>query len=127
MMKPIFFKALLTTLLLVLVTLTNVEAGDSQTNSPIQVTGTPELTYAKVSGNTQKFREDVGIKEGWNGGFEEATMHYDLGKGLTLDGEGRFIIDEHDYKIQLQLRKQVRKSRLRMSKKDFTSARPGKI
>src|SRR5208283_3946556 len=33
------------------------------------------------------------------------TLHYDLNKDTTLDGEGRFIIDEHDYKFQLQLTK----------------------
>jgi hypothetical protein len=104
-MKRTFFKALLVTLPMGLMTLTAVRADDSQTNSPIQLSGTPEVTYAKVSGNTQKFREDVGIKEGWNGGAEDGTLHYDLNKDTTLDGEGRFIIDEHDYKFQLQLTK----------------------
>ncbi len=65
----------------------------------------PEVTYAKVSGNPQKFREDLGIQPGWNGGVEDGTLHYDLSKDTTLDGEGRFIIDEHDYKFQLQLTK----------------------
>ena len=82
-----------------------VRADDPQTNSPIQLSGTPEVTYAHVTGNTQKFREDVGIKQGWNGGVENGTLHYDLNKDTTLDGEGRFIIDEHDYKFQLQLTK----------------------
>ncbi|MGA2605721.1 MAG: hypothetical protein ABSG14_16000, partial [Verrucomicrobiia bacterium] len=104
-MKHTFFKALLVTLPMGLMTLTTVRADDSQTNSPIQLSGTPEVTYAKVSGNTQKFREDVGIKEGWNGGAEDGTLHYDFNKDTTLDGEGRFIIDEHDYKFQLQLTK----------------------
>jgi hypothetical protein len=104
-MKHTFFKALLVTLPMGLMALTAVRGDDSQTNSPIQLSGTPEVTYAKVSGNTQKFREDMGIKEGWNGGVEDGTLHYDLNKDTTLDGEGRFIIDEHDYKFQLQLTK----------------------
>ncbi|HVM60975.1 MAG TPA: hypothetical protein VMV72_08915 [Verrucomicrobiae bacterium] len=105
-MNRIFFKGVLVSLAVGWATLGAVRADDSQTNSPIQVSGTPEVTYAKVSGNKQKFREDVGIKEGWNGGVEEGTLHYNLGKNTTLDGEGRFIIDEHDYKFQLQLTKQ---------------------
>ena len=106
MMKHVFVNALLISLPMGLVTLPVAHANDSQTNSPIQVSGTPEVTYAKVSGNKQKFREDVGIKEGWNGGVEEGTLHYDINKDTTLDGEARFIIDEHDYKFQLQLKKQ---------------------
>jgi hypothetical protein len=105
-MKPPFFKALLVAIAAGLMAFTPVRADESQTNSPIQLSGTPEVTYAKVSGNIQKFREDVGIEPGWNGGVEEGTLHYDLGKGLTLDGDGRFIINEHDYKFQLQLTKQ---------------------
>lgn len=104
-MKHPLFKALLITLPMGLMALATVRADDSQTNSPIQLTGTPEVTYAKVSGNTQKFREDLGIQPGWNGGVEDGTLHYDLNKDTTLDGEGRFIIDEHDYKFQLQLTK----------------------
>jgi hypothetical protein len=104
-MKHPFLKALLAASIMGLMALQGARADDPQTNSPIQLTGTPEVTYAKVSGNTQKFREDVGIKEGWNGGVENGTLHYDLGKDTTLDGEGQFIIDEHDYKFQLQLTK----------------------
>jgi hypothetical protein len=113
-MKQTLFKMLLVALPMGLVTLTAVRADDSPTNSPIQLSVTPEVTYAKVSGNTQKFREDVGIKQGWNGGVEDATLHDDLNKDTTLDGEGRFIIDEHDYKLQLQL-----------TKKDFGFVRVG--
>jgi len=104
-MKPIFLRAFLISLLIGPAGLTTVRADSSQTNSPIQLTGTPEVTYAKVSGNVQKFREDVGVEPGWNGGVEDATLHYDFNKDTTLDGEGRFIIDEHDYKLQLQLTK----------------------
>ncbi len=104
-MKYTFYKVLLVTLPLGLMTLAAARGDDSQTNSPIQLSGTPEVTYAKVSGNAQKFREDLGIEPGWNGGVEDGTLHYDLNKDTTLDGEGRFIIDEHDYKFQLQLTK----------------------
>jgi hypothetical protein len=103
--KHTLLKALLVALPTALMALSAVRADDSQTNSPIQLSGTPEVTYAKVSGNAQKFREDLGIQPGWNGGVENGTLHYDLGKDTTLDGEGRFIIDEHDYKFQLQLTK----------------------
>ncbi|MGD1019581.1 MAG: hypothetical protein ABSA12_09705 [Verrucomicrobiia bacterium] len=104
-MKHTVFKALLVALPLGLMTLATTRGDDSQTNSPIQLSGTPEVTYAKVSGNIQKFREDLGIQPGWNGGVEDGTLHYVLNKDTTLDGEGRFIIDEHDYKFQLQLTK----------------------
>ena len=104
-MTRTFFKALLVALPLGLMALAAAQGDDSQTNSPIQLSGTPEVTYAKVSGNPQKFREDLGIQPGWNGGVEDGTLHYDLNKDTTLDGEGRFIIDEHDYKFQLQLTK----------------------
>lgn len=113
-MKRIFLRILLVSLSVGILTVGMARADDAATNSALQVSATPEVTYAKVSGNTQKFREDVGLKEGWSGGIENATLHYDINKDTTLDGEGRFIFDEHDYKLQLQL-----------TKKDFGFVRAG--
>ena len=104
-MKRILLRMLLASLALGLLMPGATRADEPATNSPLQVTATPEATYATVSGNKQKFREDVRIREGWTGGMEDATLHYDINKDTTLDGEGRFILDDHDYKLQLQLTK----------------------
>ena len=104
-MKRIYLRMLLAVLSMGVLTLGSVRADDSATNSAIQVSATPEVTYAKVTGNKQKFREDVGMNEGWSGGVEEATLHQQLNKDTTLDGEGHFAIDQDDYKLQLQLTK----------------------
>ncbi len=112
--KRIFLRLLLVTLPIGIAGIGTARADEPATNSTLQVSVTPEATYAKVSGNTQKFREDVGIKDGWTGGIEDATLHADINKDTTLDGEGRFILDDHDYKLQLQL-----------TKKDFGFVRAG--
>jgi len=75
-MKHPFLKALLAASLMGLMALSGARADNSQTNSPIQLTGTPEVTFANVSCNTQKFRVYVGIKEVWNGVVENGTLHY---------------------------------------------------
>ena len=113
-MKRIFLRMLLVTLPMGIARLGTVRADEPATNSTLEVSVTPEATYAKVSGNTQKFREDVGIRDGWTGGIEDATLHADINKDTTLDGEGRFILDDHDYKLQLQV-----------TKKDFGFVRGG--
>src|ERR1017187_1249613 len=104
-MKRIFFRMLLATLTMGIAGLGTTRAADPATNSTLEVSVTPEGTYVTVSGNKQKFREDVGIRDGWTGGIEDATLHEDISKDITLDGEGRFILDDHDYKLQLQLAK----------------------
>jgi hypothetical protein len=113
-MKYVSFNVLLVSLAAGLVLPAVGHADNVNTNSTLDVSVTPEATFAKVSGNTQKFREDVGMKEGWSGGMENATLHYDINKDTTVDGEGRFIFDEHDYKLQLQV-----------TKKDFGFVRAG--
>jgi len=105
LMKRVFLKMLLVTLLMGIAALGTARADAPSTNSTLDVSVTPEATYARVSGNAQKFREDVGIRNGWTGGFEDATLHDDITKDISLDGEGRFILDDHDYKLQLQLTK----------------------
>src|ERR1019366_3683003 len=104
-MKRIFLRMLLATLSMGVASLETTRAADPATNSTLEVSVTPEATFTKVSGNTQKFREDVGIRDGWTGGIEDMTLHEDISKDITLDGEGRFILDDHDYKLQLQLTK----------------------
>jgi len=113
-MKPNSLKLLLISLATALALPAMGRADDVNTNSTLDVSVTPEATYARVSGNAQKFREDVGIRDGWTGGIEDATLHEDISKDTTLDGEGRFILDDHDYKLQLQL-----------TKKDFGFVRGG--
>lgn len=104
-MKYISFKVLLVSLAAGLVLPAVGWADDVKTNSILDVSVTPEATAVKVSGNKQKFREDTGIREGWTGGIEDATLHMDINKDTTLDGQGRCIFDDHDYKLQLQLTK----------------------
>lgn len=104
-MKHLLFKMLLVSLVAGLVLPTVVRADEANTNSTVDISLSPEATYADVSGNKQKFREDVGIKDGWTGGMDDATFHQDFNKDTTIDGEGRFIVDDHDYKLQLQVTK----------------------
>ena len=104
-MNRIFLRVLLAALLAGGWMAASVRADQASTNSTVDVSVTPGATYARVTGNTQKFREDVGIRDGWTGGIEDARLHDVIAKDLTLDAEGRFILDDHDYKLQLQLTK----------------------
>ena len=66
---------------------------------------TPSVTGVSVSGDKQKFREDHWLGNGFSGGIEDATLHRDLGKDTTLDGNGRAYFDQHDYKLELAVTK----------------------
>ena len=78
-------------------------ADEPTTNAGPEVSITPSVTYVTVSGDEKQFREDQGIKNGWVGGVDEATLHQSLGKDASLDFEGRGLFDQHDYKLQLEI------------------------
>jgi hypothetical protein len=67
------------------------------------VSVTPVVTYVKVNGDSEKFREDVWMKDGWTGGIEEFTLQEKFGKNTLLELEGRGIFDQHDYKLRLEI------------------------
>jgi hypothetical protein len=77
-------------------------ADDAGTNRP-DVNITPITEYVTVSGDRAKFREDWGIKEGWNGGIDDATYHQTLHKDWDMNLEARAIFDEEDYKLRLSI------------------------
>ncbi len=73
------------------------------TNNSAVVIVEPGVTFAGVTGNKAKFREDTGIKDGWTGGIEAFELNTKAGKDLELSIDGRGLFDAHDYKLQLEL------------------------
>src|SRR5579862_1463687 len=65
--------------------------------------GTLLVNYVSVKGDAQKFREDWSMKEGWSGGVEQFTLDQDLDEHTTLHIEGRGVVDENDYRLQVDI------------------------
>lgn len=62
----------------------------------------PLFRYSIVSGDKEKFREDMWIKDRAAGGLHEFSFSQDS-KEMKLEAEGRAIVDENDYKFDVRL------------------------
>ncbi len=91
------------TMLLVALSACPVLADDAKTNTWPDVNVTPITEFVTVSGDRAKFREDWGVKEGWNGGIDDATYHQTIRKDWDVNLEGRALFDEEDYKLRLAI------------------------
>jgi len=76
---------------------------DSTESSGPTGSGTLLVNYVSVKGDAGKFREDWSMKEGWSGGVEQFTLDQDLDEHTTLHVEGRGVVDENDYQLQLDI------------------------
>jgi hypothetical protein len=81
----------------------SVLAGDTNSAAQPDISITPIGQYVTVRGDEGRFREDWGIKEGWDGGIEDATYHQKIDKDWDMDLEGRALFDEEDYKLRLNI------------------------
>jgi hypothetical protein len=76
----------------------------SQTNaSKITFSVTPGIQWFAVSGDERKFREHMGIKEGWNGGAQSLFLQQQLRPDRRLTLEGRMLANPEEYKLKLEL------------------------
>jgi hypothetical protein len=94
--------ATLTSLFLLAHALTGLADDSKPANSP-DVSVTPRLTYVHVDGDADKFREDWWMSDGWTGGIEEFTLDQALKGDWKLRLDGRAIVDEEDYRLQLEI------------------------
>lgn len=65
----------------------------------------PLYRHSIVSGDREKFREDMWIKDRAAGGLNEFELSSDS-KDMKLDVEGRAIVDENDYLFDVNLEKE---------------------
>ncbi|MDP3786056.1 MAG: hypothetical protein Q8R05_00650 [Candidatus Omnitrophota bacterium] len=65
----------------------------------------PFFRYSIVDGDKEKFREDMWIKNKAAGGIQEFSFSQDS-KGMKVDAEGRAIVNEDDYKFDINLEKE---------------------
>lgn len=79
--------------------------GGLASESKVSYTVEPIFRYAIVSGDREKFREDMWIKDKAAGGIQEFSFSQDL-KGMKIDAEGWAIVDEDDYKFDVNLEKE---------------------
>ena len=84
-------------------TASSVLASDTNSAAQSDISITPIGQYVTVRGDKGRFREDWGIKEGWDGGIEDATYHQKIDKDWDMNLEGRAIFDEEDYKLRLSI------------------------
>ncbi|MBI4325115.1 MAG: hypothetical protein HY674_07605 [Chloroflexi bacterium] len=66
----------------------------------------PTLQWVSVSGNERKFREHFWQREGWAGGAQSFRLEKRLGEGQKLGAEGRILLGQYDYRVQLRLDKE---------------------
>ncbi|MFO7964058.1 MAG: hypothetical protein R6U50_09080 [Desulfobacterales bacterium] len=63
----------------------------------------PVVRYIVVDGDEDKFAEDRWIDKGWAGGLENFLLEKSIRKKWVLRLEGRFLVPEEDYNLQLHL------------------------
>jgi hypothetical protein len=63
----------------------------------------PTLRYSAVSGDKERFREDLWLREDWAGGLEELSFERRLRNDLSLSFDGRAIVPEEDYRFRLKV------------------------
>src|SRR5579859_5278652 len=80
-------------------------AESTESSEPTVPTGSETLlvNYVSVKGDTQKFREDWSMNDQWSGGVEQLTLDQDLDEHTTLHVEGRGVVNQNDYRLQLEL------------------------
>ncbi len=66
---------------------------------------TPVVSFADVSGNKSKFREDTWTRDGWTGGIGEFDWHRPISKDTEFSLSGRGVIDQRDYDLHLDVTK----------------------
>ena len=73
--------------------------------SKINYTFEPIYRNAMVSGDKEKFREDMWIKDGGAGGVQEFSLSQNL-KGMKVEADAHAIVDEDDYNFNANLEKE---------------------
>jgi hypothetical protein len=81
----------------------NKDAADKDADPEFTIT--PVVTFADVSGNKSKFREDTWTRDGWTGGVGEFDWSRKIDKDTDFRLNGRGIVDQRDYDIHLDLTK----------------------
>lgn len=76
---------------------------DDTTSGEIQVS--PSLSGVFVDGDDNKFREDWQMEEGLKGGVDNFILRRELTTDTTLDVQGRAIVPEGDYLLNLLVEK----------------------
>lgn len=68
-----------------------------------QFSVTPTIQWFTVKGNEQKFREHIGVKDGWTGGAQSIFLQEQLAPGRTLTLEGRALANPEEYRFRLSV------------------------
>ena len=72
----------------------------------LRVRLTPNVGYMDVDGDESAFREHFWNEEGMQGGLKEFSLSSSFGEGATFQAEGHARLNNEDYGIELQLRKE---------------------
>jgi len=72
--------------------------------SAAEIEVTPVGQYVTVKGDENKYREYTWSNDGWTEGGD-ATLHQGLGKDATLDFTGHGMINDEDYRLELDITK----------------------
>lgn len=64
---------------------------------------TPSIQWFSVKGNERVFREQTGIKDGWNGGVHSFSLEQQSGLDRRFSLEGRVLANPEEYKLKMEL------------------------
>jgi len=71
--------------------------------SPLLLNFEPTLRWTGVQGNSSKFRELEGMKEGFGGGVEDILFSQQTGPNEKFLLQGHLIVPDHDFRLKLAL------------------------
>jgi hypothetical protein len=102
-MRTVQTRILLAALPSLVFTAATILAEQAKPEPEPSVSVSPIVRYVTVKGDEARFRQDWWIKDGWAGGIDEATYEYKIDKDWVLNFGARAIINEHDYKLRLEI------------------------
>jgi hypothetical protein len=104
-MKPVLVGIVLALISSLAVSGGESRAADNENGSATAIVVAPSVSGVVVDGDDNKFREDWWVEDGIKGGLESFTLRRDLGGGMTIEAQGRAIVPEEDYLIDLRVDK----------------------
>lgn len=74
-------------------------------SSEPQLTLTSGFDFVTVKGDSNRYRADNWLYDGWTGGIEDLTWQRELGKDWAMDLNSHAIFGNGDYKVELAISK----------------------
>lgn len=105
-MKPILFGIVLAFISSLAVSGGELRAAENDDSTTGAITISPSLSGIFVDGDDNKFREDSWLEDGVTGGIDNFSLRRQLGNKTTIEVQGRAIVPEENYRLDLHVDRQ---------------------